>query len=51
MSQEALALEVGIDRTYVSALERCKYSASLDRLDDIARVLGVDPYELLINRR
>ena len=51
MSQEALALEVGIDRTYVSALERCKYSASLDRLDDIAKVLGVEPYQLLMERK
>jgi len=31
LSQEALADAAGIDRTYVSALERQKYSLSIDR--------------------
>lgn len=48
LSQEALAHEVGIDRTYVSALERRKYSLSLDRLDAIANTLGVAPYMMLM---
>jgi len=47
LSQEALADSAGIDRTYVSALERQKYSLSIDRLDQLAASLGVEPYVLL----
>lgn len=48
LSQEALAHEAQIDRTYVSALERGVYSASLDTIANLADALGVEPYELLI---
>ncbi|WP_157220442.1 helix-turn-helix transcriptional regulator [Flavisphingomonas formosensis] len=48
LSQEALAYAAGIDRTYVSALERRKYSLSIDRLDQLASSLGVEPYVLLM---
>jgi transcriptional regulator with XRE-family HTH domain len=48
LSQEALADAAGIDRTYVSALERRKYSLSIDRLDQLAATLGVEPYMLLM---
>lgn len=47
MSQEALAHEADIDRTYVSALERGLYSATIDTLEAIAQALGVEPYELI----
>ncbi len=49
-SQEALALEAGVDRTYVSALERQVYSASIDMVDKLATVLGVDASTLLQHR-
>jgi DNA-binding XRE family transcriptional regulator len=49
LSQEALADAAGIDRTYVSALERQKYSLSIDRLDQLAATLGVEPYMLLMS--
>lgn len=49
MSQEALADAARIDRTYVSALERLKYSLSIDRLDQLAAALGVEPYILLMS--
>lgn len=48
LSQEALADLAGIDRTYVSALERERYSASLDMIEKLADVLKVDPHELLL---
>ena len=51
LSQEALADAAGIDRTYVSALERQKYSVSIDRLDQIALSLEVEPYQLLMPAR
>lgn len=49
LSQEALADAAGIDRTYVSALERRKYSLSIDRLDKLAASLGVEPFMLLMS--
>jgi transcriptional regulator with XRE-family HTH domain len=49
LSQEALADEAGMDRTYISALERGVYSASLTIIDKIARVLEVEP-EMLLRR-
>ncbi len=47
MSQEALAAAAAIDRTYVSALEREVYSASLDTLAKLAAALKVPPGALL----
>jgi transcriptional regulator with XRE-family HTH domain len=47
LSQEALAYEACVDRTYVSALERGVYAASLDVIERIAEVLQVEPDSLL----
>jgi transcriptional regulator with XRE-family HTH domain len=47
MSQEELAHQAGIDRTYVSDLERMIYAASVDMLDALARVLGVGADDLI----
>lgn len=47
LSQEALAYEAGIDRTYISALERGVYSATIVMVDKLATVLGVEPSALL----
>ncbi|TPK66262.1 MULTISPECIES: helix-turn-helix transcriptional regulator [unclassified Mesorhizobium] len=47
LSQEELAHHAGIDRTYISALERNVYNASIDVVDRLAEVLGVDVAELL----
>jgi len=47
LSQEALAHDAGVDRTYVSALERCVYSASITMVEKLATVLGVEPTDLL----
>ena len=46
-SQEALALECGLDRTYVSAVERSKWNVSLSNVEAFARALGAQPWELL----
>ena len=48
LSQEALAHEAEIDRTYVSALERALYSPTIDMLERLAVVLKTDPYALLM---
>ena len=46
-SQEALVLEAGVDRTYISPLDRCIYSASIDMVEKLAAVLGVETDTLL----
>jgi transcriptional regulator with XRE-family HTH domain len=51
ISQEELASLADIDRTYVSALERSVYSASLDVVASIADALDVEPHELLLKSR
>lgn len=47
LSQEALGDAAGLDRTYISALEREVYSASLDTIEKIATVLSVSAVDLL----
>lgn len=47
LSQEALAHEAGVHRTYISSLERSKYSVSLDMMDCLAIALGVAPADFL----
>ncbi len=46
-SQEELAHRAGIDRTYISALEREVYGATVDVLDKLAQELGIEPGDLL----
>ena len=47
LSQEKLALEAGLDRTYISALERGLYSASIVTIERLAKALDVEPAVLL----
>jgi transcriptional regulator with XRE-family HTH domain len=51
LSQEALAHEIGVDRSYISSLERSVYSASLDMLDKIAGAFDTRAHFLLIKKR
>jgi transcriptional regulator with XRE-family HTH domain len=46
-TQEELAHRAGVDRTYVSALERMVYAPSVDVLDQIAKAFDVDPWALI----
>ena len=48
LSQEALAGSAMLDRTYISALERQRYSVTVDRLDAIAKSLGIETHILLM---
>ncbi len=48
LSQEDLAHQAELDRTYISALERCVYAASIDVVGRIAEVLEVKPSDLLV---
>jgi transcriptional regulator with XRE-family HTH domain len=46
-SQEDLALECGLDRTYVSAVERSRWNVSLSNIQRIASALQTQTWLLL----
>jgi len=46
-SQERLALECDLDRTYVSAVERSCWNVSLSNIERLATALGMPPWALL----
>lgn len=47
LSQEDLADRAHINRNYVGMLEREENAATVDMLEKIAEVLGIDPVEFL----
>lgn len=47
LSQERLAADGGLDRAYVSELERCRKAATVDIMDRLASLLGVPVAALL----
>jgi len=49
MSQEQLALEADMERSYVSDLERGTRNPSVRALGRLADALGVAPHELLLS--
>lgn len=51
LSQEELAHQADLDRTYISSLERCVYAASIDVVGRIADVLEIKPSDLLRERK
>jgi len=50
-SQEDLALEAGVDRTYISQVERGKRNVTIVVLSKIARALKTTPDRLLVPPR
>lgn len=48
-SQEDLALEAGLHRTFVAHVERCARNISLDNIDKLAVALGKPTHELLLD--
>lgn len=46
-SQEDLAMECELDRTYVSAVERSRWNVSLSNIERLAVALDTEPWMLL----
>ena len=49
-SQEALAFECGLHRTFVAHVERQARNIALDNVERLAIALGVETHELLLAR-
>lgn len=49
ISQEALANDAGIDRSYMGRIERGEQSVSLDKILDICDALSIAPVKLFEN--
>ena len=47
ISQETLAFDAGMDRTYVNSVEQGKRNISLVNIVKLANALGIPPSELL----
>ncbi|MBR0705404.1 helix-turn-helix domain-containing protein [Bradyrhizobium liaoningense] len=48
LAQDDLAYEAKVSRSYLSQLEKGAFYASLKILEKLAKVLGVEPYELIV---
>lgn len=48
ISQEELAFRCELDRTYISAIERCIWNVALSNIEKIAVALNVEPWRLLV---
>jgi len=47
LSQEQLADEAGLHRTYIGSIERAERNVSVDNIEKIAKALKVKPTDLL----
>lgn len=50
-SQEALAFEAGLHRTFIAHVERQARNISLDNLERLAMAFGIPTHKLLLPRK
>ena len=50
-TQEHLAECLGVSANYIGRLERGQHNPSLDKIDKIATILEVQPFELFVERK
>jgi len=50
LSQEGLARQAGLSRAYVGKIENARFSVTIDTIEKIAHVLGVDAVDLFATR-
>jgi len=48
MSQETLSEKAGLSRVYISRVENCVDTVSLDNIEKLAEVLKIDILDLLL---
>jgi transcriptional regulator with XRE-family HTH domain len=48
LSQESLAVDAGVDRSFVGRIERGLENPTVETLEKFSNVLGIAPYELLL---
>lgn len=51
LSQEEFANKCGMHRTYISAIECCRRSISLDNIQRIADALEIETYKLFLEEK
>ena len=51
LSQEQLGFAAGLDRTFISQVERARVNVSLDNIEKLASALDVEPSALLATPR
>ena len=51
LSQEGLADQAGLHRTYIGSVERAEINVSIDNIEKLAAALKVSPSELFKSRR
>lgn len=48
LSQESLAFDAGLHRTFIAHVERQARNISVDNIERIAHALSVEPFQLLL---
>lgn len=47
ISQEKFALKIGVDRSYYATIESGKHSVTLNKIEDIAKGLGINMSKII----